>query len=266
MNRVPFGGLIALSLGIACSPSPREVLIDPVLRSSCGLDPAQWSTSCLTALEVFMVATDGTVLASQCTDVSNDYATILDLVSDPDIFPVLQDVRGIDGVSVQVRGYSVLDRGACDSPTSSELLFWGSSETVDLSMSSLQVVRVALECRPECDCQALNTMPSECPQAFVPGVCTPSPNVLCRQFCDVRDDCFGGVLDCIDNACGDSNPGQMCFECISSSQCDSGYCIENTRTGESFCALRCPPLTDASVCPSWMSCNRVENGTFSLRP
>ena len=163
-------------------------------------------------------------------------------------------------VRVEFRAYKRINEDACSSLSEARLMIWGSSKPVDLANERLTEIEVVLECRQGCNCLQIDQNPSQCPADLVPGVCARPETLLCRRACETSEQCYDGPLPCISDACFPT-PNEMCADCSSSAtDCDGDRrCVQNTGTGERFCALRCPPLETEGTypCPRSMSCVRL---------
>ncbi len=205
-----------------------------------------------------MVGDNGALLAEECTAVDGAYADLGDLVSSSPR-PLLDGLPVEDAVLVELRGYLTSD--ACEGLAESDLIFWGESGIVDLTDVAVNAVTVELECRPECSCASIGEPGCEVP--LEPGVCAPIPTVLCRRPCADASRCFGGELQCVGGLCR-AEPRGLCSECSAGADCDSGICVRNENTGESFCGPRCPSNVEGrTICPELMSCRRLDGDPFT---
>ena len=249
--------LVGLGLGLAsCEPPPREVRRELLTRSSCGWSTQEYDTSCVAALDVRLVDSEGTLLRSHCTAVGGQYASLASLVGTRELVRVLEDVTPRGDVAVELRAYHSRDKTPCVSHTDDELMLWGRSELFDLNDAKTTVVNVILECRPECDCAALDADATRCPAALVRGACAPPLEVPCGKSCRNDDECYAGRLPCLDGRCA-PQPGDLCASCEGATACQSGLCVENTARGERFCADVCPEPEQARACSETMSCKRL---------
>lgn len=250
---------LAVMLGCcaaACSVEPRQVRLELLTRSSCGWSTQSYDTSCVSSLDVRLLKSDGSVLRSRCTSITGRFSSLAALVGNADVLPLVEDLHPRDNVVIELRAYHSRDKTPCVEPTPDELMLWGRSEPVDLTDDALTVVNVVLECRPECDCAALDADPTRCPATLTPGVCAPPLEVSCAKACVDSSDCYGARLVCIDEACT-PEARKLCAVCTSGADCDSGLCVENSVRAEKLCVDRCPPTDSAAACPDLMSCKRV---------
>jgi hypothetical protein len=254
--------------GTGCSSSPRVVTVDLATRSSCGRSTTAYDLSCVSSLEVRVVNASGEIQSERCLAVSDRYRDLSDLISPSATQDLLAGIAASPQVRIEVRGYLGVDVLPCTSLSDSALMFWGSSDLVNLNDAGVGAVLVQMECRPDCDCTAINSPSSGCPVDFTPGVCAPPSQVLCRQACTDDHACYAGLLTCQSNSCT-APAGGLCADCTATSACDSSVsssvCVQNSTTGEDFCARRCPQPEGAAPCPELMSCKRVV-GAFSVLP
>ncbi|MFC1609720.1 hypothetical protein ACFL6C_02065 [Myxococcota bacterium] len=239
-----------------------------------------YDISCVNSLVVqYIVLQDGEEkkFRGKCTDVSGDYGVLQDLLADRDTRFWLQDVRARKNVRVEIRGYHGFDAGPCSQPLDEldpkALVFWGSSDFVNLTKPSSTEIDVWFECRPNCNCRAIADLQVvQCPIDLVPGVCTRPSTKSCRtKPCEVREDCYDGAIDCNANVCT-APPKALCRDCANDDACDSGICVHQTYTppgesapdiDENFCTIQCPPEDGTAwPCPTDMTCKRLGDGVF----
>ena len=253
-------GLVAAGHGCG---EDRAVRIQLQLHASC-LPTTQYDVSCMQALRLDVLDARGALVGSTCTDVAGRYATMQNLLAEPDGLLLMAEVRPRAGVRLELRGYHVIDKAPCTDLRDEELMLWGSSRSVDLDDEALRTVAIEAECRPGCDCSALQGITQgtgPCVPALSPGACAPAVNQLCRAECDDDHDCYGNLMTCGDRRCT-PEPTALCAACEGDGDCASGLCVENTATGERFCASACPPLPDVAPCPLWMSCKALGGGPW----
>jgi hypothetical protein len=247
----------------ACSAGPRTVAVDLAPRSSCGWSTASYNLSCVASLDVRVVDGVGAVQSHRCLSVANQYQTLADLVTPTATQDLLSGIAAKPHVRIEVRGYFAMNAPPCEDLSDSDLMFWGSSDWIDLNDSAVSSLVAQIECRPDCDCAAISLQPTTCPVALAAGICAPPSEVLCRQSCLDGDVCYD-LLSCQAGVCA-TQPGDLCADCSSSTACSSAACAHNSQTNESFCAQICPPANSAMPCPTHMSCKRVAD-VFSLLP
>lgn len=242
----------------------RNVELELILRGSCASSARNQDISCLRALEVSLFDLQGTTqLQTQCTDVSNQFESLADLLTVSSPLLLLEDVATRTDVRLQIRGYSAFNKETCDAQSEADLLLWGSSGVVDLTSPDLVEVTVIFECRPGCDCTAIDE--GTCSQSFQPGVCAPPTQIPCRRACNDRNNCFGERSECTNGFCI-YRGGEMCASCDDASECNSNFCIENTFTQERFCADRCPPLVGFQTCADAMWCQTPDGTDYTYVP
>jgi hypothetical protein len=202
---------------------------------------------------------------------SGVYTTLNELIARKEPLTMLEGVRARRNVRVEVRGYHALDNVTPCSDVggnSSNLIFWGSTDWLDLDDPSLTAVSVTLECRPRCDCRFIDE--GGCEAELEEGVCAPAPSLECsKERCREDDVCFGGRLDCVDQLCQPLSDSDICAACTSGADCDSNICVHhtfsdtNTEIDEQLCLEACPPVDGSAMsCPSGMSCKRLDGVLF----
>jgi len=216
-------------------------------------------------VQIRIVSSIGVEYASACQQVAGRFTTIQDLVASSEVITLLEDTRARKDVVIEFRAFHDFDQQPCTNFLESDLMLWGSSAPTDLTDPTLQGVTIQFECRPGCDCEAFDEKPIACPADIVPGICTPAEQLLCRKACETDDGCYGGLLGCRDSVCA-ATEGGTCDQCTKASDCDSGICVTNSNTSESFCADRCPSFDVASACPVRMSCKVVDGVIFQTLP
>lgn len=258
--------LLLLGCLTACDTAPRTVRLDLIPRGSCGRSSQTYDISCVAALELRVLDSFGDTLAEQCTPVVGSYTFMSDLVAAREITTLLESVDARDGVHLELRAYHAFDKQPCVDQTEADLMMWGSTGPIDFLTGNVLEVGLPFECRPSCDCAQFDASPAQCPGTLEPGVCTPLPAQRCRRECSSTAECFGGApLTCEQQQCT-AAAGEMCSECSSGADCDSGLCVENLGTGERFCARRCPPQGGVQVCPTFMACRAADGQTFTWVP
>jgi hypothetical protein len=257
-------------LAAACGDTgPRPVQLQLITRGSCS--PSAYDLSCVRSLRVQMFSEERSYRA-QCLTLSPAFESWGDLVSSRDLLFVLEGVRARANVRIEIRGYhNRIENDPCESLNDESLMFWGTSQLVDLSQPDTDNVVVHVDCRPKCDCRLIDN--GACTAALVRGVCAPRLLLTCRDRACTTG-CFDGLLDCDSGTCVPSGGG-MCFDCAASSECDSNMCIHHTyQVGnydidEAFCAYEplCPPPSGwAHACPEGLPCTQIDGVSFSLLP
>jgi hypothetical protein len=269
--------LLLLPLAVCGGDAARQVRIELLHRSSCGVSTARYDTSCLQAVTVQMVSTDGRRFRKQCTLLGGSYPTLQDLLASTRVEAFLEDVRARSSVFIELKAFHGLGGKLCPDPPDSGLMLWGVSEIVDLTDPTVDVVALPFECRPSCDCEAIDA--GDCTQSLLPGVCAPPPRLYCRKQCAASQDCFDGLASCTGacepgvgpsgaTCCEESSSKGMCSYCAGDADCASRRCVLNRHDTEPndpperFCAESCPALPDVSPCPSGMSCRKVGDGVI----
>ena len=262
---VPAGLLLLVLIFGGCIEGPRQVRMDLIVRGSCGRSTLSYDTSCVASLLARVRDAGGEVLDERCTAVAGQFSNINDLVTSTTILELLE-TDDHKQVYVEFNAYHAFDKSPCSNLSDNDLMLWGSTDLVDLNSSKVKVVTVELECRPECDCEAFDESPAQCPASLPAGACTPLATLNCRRSCQSNLACYEGLLTCSNNECAPL-PRGLCALCGGPDDCDSGLCVENTVKGdnERFCAPRCPPLQSSTPCPPLMSCKRL-GGDFVLVP
>ena len=267
--------LVVVTAG-SCVPPPVLEPLPPVgltinlrFRQSCGLNLADYDTSCLGAVRVVMEGERGD--QSDCADLEPRPANLEDFVFAEDAevsFGTLAD-RG----EVIFRVFGLHDVGApedqepcaaAESPGT--WLFFGESAPFDLGTlrgadaGSVQIV-VPVDCR-DCagGCSQLGTAlcPTNPPSYCIPG----TANLTCAIPCDDDERCFEGAIGC-DKDIGrcdatDGPAGGLCASCASDAECDiaQGFsCVGRPGAATGLCALRCP----VNRCVQGTKCNRLGN-------
>ncbi|MBI3180075.1 MAG: hypothetical protein HYZ27_10465, partial [Deltaproteobacteria bacterium] len=212
----------------ACVPGDlAPVRLELLVRGSCPPSTATYDISCVQALTVGLVGADDTRFRTDCTVLAGQYATLVDLIASQQLTTVLEHIRARNDVRLELRAYKGADGEPCSDLDDSNLMFWGSSELVDLSDESLTEVIVSIECRPDCDCADLAD-PVRCPAELPVGACARAANLTCRRSCNPVDGaCYGGAAQCSTNVCdGDPDttccgnpPNGLCMSCTTSADC-----------------------------------------------
>jgi hypothetical protein len=207
---------------------------------------------------------------NRCVDLrGRGFEDIEDLSTASDRLIVLPDVRAREDVRVVIKGYhDRRDEGACFDLNEAKLMFWGSSDFVDLTDPDRDEINVQLECRPKCDCRVIAT----CGEDLTPGICGPHERASCYGLtCDTNEDCFDGQAPCDASICYPA-AGQICGECTGAGDCESEQCVRHIHDDkpaidESFCALRCPPADGSGwPCPARTGCKKLTAGAYELLP
>lgn len=268
LERLPF---VLPLLVVACSgdQGERTIRLELLPQPSCGVSTRNYDSSCVKSLQVRIVDSGGAVLESQCTELTEPLGSIHDYVSLRDVFPVLDGVEIRSGVRVEWRGYHAVGVDACVDLSDTQLMFWGRSEPVDLASVSKtntpDVIELPFECRPSCDCGAIDEAPESCPVILEPGICAPLKNFRCRRSCSDGKACQGSLTCDAELELCLPEDSALCAECDGSEDCDSGICVENSSNGESFCSQECPTTDSAAVCPAPTSCH-APGSVFTLVP
>ena len=274
--------VVVISTAGCGNSAPRQVRIVPVMpqgSSSCPADTRSYSIRCVDALVVTLVGADGQRFKSQCTPITSPYDSLQALVSSTTVVEVLQDMKARAEAQLELRAYhSVPDHDPCEASSGGEeslvfwgqyLLFWGMSAVTDFTDSSVSEVAVAIDCRPQCDCNGLEK--GTCLSEMLPGtgVCAPPEGRPCRKQCETDEKCYAGLLSCEVATCEDNpNPTakcctpvteQICAKCAHDPDCESGICAHNITADELLCTSPCPPLPDVTLCPTGMSCKLLDN-------
>lgn len=258
--------LFLLCLGLIACPdqNDRQIRVEPILRRSCS-PTTTYEISCVRSLMLELTDDSGQRIKNRCTAAVGEFVTMQDLVTIDHVVKLLDGVKEEKNVRLELRGYHSIDKEPCTNLTDADLIFWGTSSPFDLTNTELKVVNVNIECRPECDCTAIETEPSRCPTALQSGMCFADIDTSCRKSCTATEQCYGGIINCQNNQCiGDS--GEMCATCTSSNQCGVGPCVQNVNTNEAFCAMACPSPGLAEPCPSGMRCQKIDGAPFSTLP
>lgn len=258
--------LFVVAIGVfACGESaPRQVRIEPIARSSCGWSPVLYDISCVQSLQV-SVHSGGREVVPACTTLAGRFANVQELLGSEQVLEVVTSIAALPDTVVELRAYHTFNRAPCTDLSDSELMMWGSSDPVDLSDKTLEVIPVHIECRPDCGCEGFQSRPGECPISLTPGICSPQTEIQCRKRCETTASCYDGLLPCVASSCDEGGssmccealPREICSHCVASTDCVSGQCAHNDVTNEDFCAPRCPPLSGALPCPWGMSCKRL---------
>jgi hypothetical protein len=265
--------LIFLALAACDDPEPRDIRLDLHHRPSCGY-PQSYEIDCVGTLEVRTVDSDGNVLATSCTNISDDYPNLYELLSTSAVVPVLGPTAPERDIRIEVRGYNTYGVNPCLELTPERLILWGSSTLVDVTNTAVDVIDVAIECRPDCDCLELQTGSPTCPPETPVGACGPIIDTLaCLRRCNADTDCYGGRLVCSgDPAVCTNGGGLMCSDCAASGEClEDGLCVNRVEPSsqpidENMCALQCPPRDGSAPCPDGMTCRRIDGTRYTRLP
>lgn len=257
---------LGLGFGVVaagCAPLPaEEARLVPTFRASCGRSALSYDITCATSLQVRVWDSQNEVRMEACTAVQGRYPTIQSILADKERLRVLEGAPLEADMRIEMRFYHALQSAPCADLSDDDLMLWGSSQPIDLNEALEENINVVFECRPGCDCKALDDAPERCDVSLEPGACFPPATTACTRPCSDASDCFGGLLACMDGRCKPSNDGGGCSPCQSQSDCLAGHiCGRNPLSGAQICGVACPNLGGLlSACPQRMACQALDVG------
>lgn len=240
---------------------PRKIFLQLNPTPGCGVSQFTFDITCVEAVSVRVTPVSGGPSRSNCIVLEAPVASLHDFISMPEL-QALSEVETANGpVRVELRAFHGVGADGCANPKAQ--MFWGVSESVDLSAPGLTKIRMPVDCRPGCNCADIDEKPG-CALDITAGVCAPLPNFRCRRNCTTRGTCPKPLICDQQTKICIAREGGTCSDCAVDADCNDGICVRNSndKIQENFCAALCPATNATRVCGEDLSCEPLDSDPF----